>query len=189
MLKAISIFNRINTQLKPYALEGTRCFVLMGVGDVIAQKFIEKKSLTEVDVVRTMKFASIGFFFIGPVLKYWYRAVDSMVSQNQHQTKRALKKMLIDQSCCAPVFPVAIMGILGTMNGTGVEDFKSRVKADYFQIMKNNYTIWPAAQMINFAFVPMHLQVVFVQLVAIGWNCYISLVVNKNAAKATKEAI
>ena len=36
---------------------------MCGLGDVIAQKFIEKRKLAEYDVPRTLRMSAIGLFF------------------------------------------------------------------------------------------------------------------------------
>ena len=36
-----------------------------------------------------------------------------------------------------------------------------------------NIFVWPMAQMINFSFVPQHLQPVYVNILNIGWNTFL----------------
>ena len=36
----------------------------MVTGDVISQTYLEKKNLMEIDVVRSLRFGAIGFFFV-----------------------------------------------------------------------------------------------------------------------------
>lgn len=45
--------------------------------------------------------------------------------------------------------------------------------------MKLNYTLWPAAQVVNFAFVPTAWQVVYVSAVSLVWGVILSA---KNSA-------
>lgn len=47
---------------RPYLVQAVQTGTLMGAGDLISQTLIEKKSLTQVDCMRTIKFSSIGFF-------------------------------------------------------------------------------------------------------------------------------
>lgn len=40
------------------------------------------------------------------------------------------------------------------------------------------WRVWPIANLINFAFVPANLRVLFMNIVGIGWNIFLSAAVN-----------
>lgn len=50
------------------------------------------------------------------------------------------------------------------------------VKNKFINIYVADCAIWPLVQMANFAFVPSHLQPIFVNVVNIGWNTFLSYV-------------
>ena len=90
-------------------------------------------------------------------------------------------KMALDQGIFAPTFTVAITGVVSTVNGETVEQIKQRLHNDYLDMMLKNYQLWPAAQIINFTVIPLQYQVIFAQFVACIWNCYISMMLNKQS--------
>lgn len=63
-MKTRSIFKLYQQALvrRPYLVQAVQTGALMGAGDLISQTLIEKKSLKQVDYIRTIKFSSIGFF-------------------------------------------------------------------------------------------------------------------------------
>ncbi|KAH8405813.1 hypothetical protein KR215_009686, partial [Drosophila sulfurigaster] len=165
--------------LQVLAREGLNCAIIMGAGDVIAQLAIEKKSYKDYNAGRTARFASIGLCFCGPVLRKWYMTLDDLVVKEQPSLQRAVKKMLIDQACFSPIFTLTLTYLVPFVNGEMHRDIVKRIKECYLMIMARSYLLWPMAQVINFALIPINFQVIYVQFIALIWNCYLSLVLNK----------
>ncbi|XP_068154448.1 mpv17-like protein [Drosophila tropicalis] len=166
--------------LRAYVKESVNVAIIMGAGDMIGQFLIEKRSLKNWDAARTARFSALGMVVIGPALKKWYGTLDGFVSKDQSHLKRGVKKMLMDQLLFAPPFSLAITFLVPFINGEKTDKIVERIKSDYFDILQKNYMLWPAAQVINFSFVPTQYQVIYAQLVAILWNCYLSVMLNKN---------
>jgi protein Mpv17 len=51
---------------------------------------------------------------------------------------------------------------------------KERLQKAYFPGMVKNCMVWPWVQAVNFKFVPLDLRVLVVNVVSLGWNCYLS---------------
>ncbi|XP_073830916.1 mitochondrial inner membrane protein MPV17 [Musca autumnalis] len=172
--------------LRPYVAEGLRAAGIMASGDVLAQTFVEKKSFKDVDLIRTAKYGSMGMLFVGPILKYWYGLLDRQIRGKQG-VSRALKKMVVDQAIMAPSLNLVIASLLGLINNEKPHDIAERLKVQYPDIMKTNYMIWPAVQILNFGLIPLRYQVVFVQTVAVFWNCFVSQTLNEKLASKTPQ--
>lgn len=82
--------------------------------------------------------------------------------------------MVVDQAFFPPCFFAAFLTILNTLEGHEWEFTKEQLRLKYPDILKTNYTIWPAVQLVNFYFVPLKHQVLVVQSVALFWNTYMS---------------
>ena len=59
-------------------------------------------------------------------------------------------------------------------NGT-VTDAKRAVTTKMWPLMKANWLLWPAVQLVNFRFVPPPLQVPFINVVVLGWSAFLAL--------------
>lgn len=163
----------------------------MSAGDVIAQKYVEKSE--QLNLVRTGQFFSIGFCIGGPGLRMWYSVLDKRISKMinlilneeiinsfysipalQNRTAKTVTKVALDQLTFAPIFLATFISTIGALQGNSVDEIKTKLERDYFDILIANYKLWPMVQLVNFNFVPINYQVLLVQVVAIFWNTYLS---------------
>ncbi|KAH8420010.1 hypothetical protein KR009_004795, partial [Drosophila setifemur] len=165
--------------LRAYLSEGLQVAAIMGVGDSIAQLLIEKKELNDWDVGRTARFTALGLVVVGPVLRTWYMALERRVPKDYTTRRRGITKMLLDQGVFAPPFTLVMSYLVPKINGEPEEQIRKRIHEDYFHLLSRSYMLWPAAQFINFTYVPLSYQVLYVQCIAVIWNCYLSVMLNK----------
>ena len=99
-------------------------------------------------------------------------------------------KIYADQFIFSVLYPVFFMMTTGIglemasnpnkLNPNGfidsVKKSWSNVKQKFIQIYVADCAVWPLVQMANFAFVPAHLQPIFVNVMNIGWNTFLSYV-------------
>lgn len=99
-------------------------------------------------------------------------------------------KIYADQFVFSVLYPVFFMMTTGVMldlindpnerNFLGLTNSVKKawknVKNKFIQIYVADCAIWPLVQMANFAFVPEHLQPIFVNIMNIGWNTFLSYV-------------
>lgn len=58
-----------------------------------------------------------------------------------------------------------------------------KLEQSYWAGLKANWAVWPAVQAINFTLVPLQHRVLVVNIVSLGWNCFLSYL-NSGGAKA-----
>ena len=80
-------------------------------------------------------------------------------------------RVAADQLGFAPVFISIFLSSMAVMEGGSPRE---KLAKNYFSALKANYMLWPAAQAVNFKVVPLEHRVLFVNVVSIGWNCYLS---------------
>ena len=132
------------------------------------------------DLSRTMRM-SLWPLLTTPLVARWYTLLGSQWPRSP------LKRMIADQLIWAPPATMAMLMFFGGLehrNGAPVFDAaQERVKASYIPTLTANWAVWPAVQLVNFAMVPPSLQILFSNLVGLGWGFYLSKVANP-----TKEA-
>ena len=161
------------------ATKAVTAAVLNGVGDVIAQIFLNENG--KFDWKRLGIFSALGLVLIGPALHVWYGTLARVVTASG--TMGALGRMAMDQLLFAPIFIGTIVSSIMILEGHG-SDVPSKMRSDLFTIVRSNWALWVPFQFLNFRFVPVHLQVLASNIVALAWNTYISWASHTNE-KAT----
>ncbi|UJR36883.1 hypothetical protein I4U23_029596 [Adineta vaga] len=141
----------------------------MGLGNVISQTVIEKRSLSTVDWSRVTRFAAFGYLFSGPFLRYWYYGLDKYFAGAK---LKPVKMMIIDQIIAAPLLNSVILLYLPLSSGKSMDESKKRFSEDFPTVMKGNYSAWPAIQLTNFYFVPIQHRVLFVNVLAMAFSTF-----------------
>ena len=77
----------------------------------------------------------------------------------------------MDQGLFAPTFIGIFLSSMAVLEGGSVKD---KLEKSYVPALTANYMIWPFVQLVNFKFVPLHHRVLFVNVISIAWNCYLS---------------
>jgi protein Mpv17 len=153
--------------------------VITTAADIIAQQCVEQRGINSHDFLRSARLGAIGFLFTGPILRFWYLQLDKLVPGAQNIVGTA-KRITLDQTIFAPVFLGGFLTVLGITDGKSSQQIWDKLYQDYPQVLRSNYMLWPAAQIITFTVVPLQHRVGFVSLVALFWNTYLTWVAHRH---------
>lgn len=170
---------------QPLFTKALTSFVGFSAGDFLAQKFIDKKDT--IDLKRLLKLASFGFLVHGPTGHYFYGFLDGQMPGTSALT--VASKVAIDQLIWNPIFGTMFFGWLGLMEGQDFDGIKNRIQKDLMASVKGSWTVWPIAHAINFRFIPNSQRLLYINTVQIGYNCFLSILANKNAAPEVAPAV
>lgn len=106
----------------------------------------------------------------GPAATTWYKFLAKNVNLKS-PNGTILARVALDQGVFAPVFIGVFLSSMATMEGNSVKD---KLDKNYKTALTSNYMLWPFAQAVNFKVVPLEHRVLFVNVISIGWNCYLS---------------
>lgn len=152
----------------------TSC-VLNLLGDAVAQRVTK---VSRQDLKRTLRFGLFGLFITGPLLHFWYYFLDR-IFQNKRSIGALILRLLLDQLLFSPLFYVVYYAYMCALEGN-LKYLKFKIFRNLGPTISAQLKIWPAAQIINFRFVPAELQVLFSNIVAFVWNVYFSYINNNN---------
>ena len=169
---------------EPLITKAITAGVIIGAGDAAAQQLELRSKPGEFDTVRTLRWALFGLVLQGPWNHAFYQILDAALPPTPDPfTLVTLEKVGIDQFVQAPIFTVIILGFFATVEGKGLAAFKEQVEQELGGILIKNWSVFLPATVINLAYCPPQLRVLFLNCVFFGWVVYLSLFLNENAGE------
>ncbi|CAG5131005.1 unnamed protein product [Candidula unifasciata] len=173
VLKVRSVLEKLYTK-HLLATNIVTCGSLLGLGDCFVQRInmmINKEE--KYDFPRTGRMILIGFS-LGPFNHFWYSLLDKFIKGRTGAN--VLTKIACDQMVAAPFFCSSFLCGLSFLEGHGLEGAKLEMREKFFRIYLVDWAFWPAAQFVNFRFVPSSFRVLYVSFAALLWNIFLSYI-------------
>ena len=139
-------------------------------GDALQQNHRKyKKERIRLDKKRSGSVALSGLL-VGPFCHYWYLYLDRWFPG---KTFRVIaKKLFVDQLICSPVVIGAYLGITSWYEGQRGKALQQELIEKGKTLYKADWLVWPAAQYVNFYFLPTRYRVLYDNTISFGFDCY-----------------
>lgn len=155
---------------RPLLTQSVTTAVLFATGDAMAQQAVERVGVDKHDYARTGRMALYGGAVFGPAATTWFKFLQEKIKfQSANLTIAA--RVLTDQSVFASTNMFVFLSSMAIMEGSSP---KEKLESTYTTALAKNWMVWPAVQAVNFKFVPLEHRVLVVNVVSLGWNCYLS---------------
>ncbi|KAJ8306344.1 hypothetical protein KUTeg_016889, partial [Tegillarca granosa] len=109
---------------------------------------------------------------MAPVFHTWYKVLDKYVVGVGKKT--VFKKIVADQILATPILYAAFFFGCGMLEGKGVSGSIQEIKDKLLIVYLVDFCVWPAAQYINFNYLPTEYRVLYVSCVTLAWNMFLS---------------
>ena len=146
--------------------------ILMGSGDVLAQLVVERRKLSEFEVGRTARFFGCGLLIFGPTMYVWYMGLDRIV-RTPRLLLAAWNKMLWDQIVFLPPYIWVYIAVMAKLRGEDNREMQRKCERDFMPVLIASYKLWPAAQMLNFYYIPLKHRIPVMNSIGLLWNTYV----------------
>ncbi|TDL21241.1 hypothetical protein BD410DRAFT_790000 [Rickenella mellea] len=169
----VSILRAYNAALlrRPMATQCATAGLLFGGGDILAQQVVERRG-REHDFARTARLTFYGGALFGPLLTKWYQFLGRLKFASP--VRAVVYRTWLDQAILTPPAVVFFFTGMTFLEGKGVGEATRRVEQAYVPTLLRNWSVFIPTQIINFAVVPAHLRFVFMSVVSLFWNTYLS---------------
>lgn len=174
--------------------------VLFATGDTLAQQGVERRGLANQDLKRTGRMALYGggtfpptFHLVltalshrpkplltqpstaifGPAATTWFAFLQRrvIIGGNPSSNATILTRVAMDQFIFTPANLLCFLTSQAVMEGSSP---KAKIESTYGTAITKNWMLWPWVQLVNFKVVPLEHRVLVVNVVSLGWNCYLS---------------
>ena len=125
-----------------------------------------------------LTFTALGGFLVGPTLHGWYAWLHRAIPGST--TSSVLQRLALDQGLFAPALPPTFMFAVRVLEQPNDAPRALVSVRTIGAAVTANWKLWIPAQLVNFAVVPLHWQVLFANGVALVWNTYLSHITHRS---------
>ncbi|EME48377.1 hypothetical protein DOTSEDRAFT_161874 [Dothistroma septosporum NZE10] len=168
----------------PLLTQSVTTAILFATGDTMAQQLVEKKGIANNEWARAGRMALYGGCVFGPAATMWFGFLQRKVVIPNKPNATIVARVLTDQTVFASTNLFCFLSSMALMEGT---DPKEKLKQSYGTALQKNWMVWPIVQATNFKFVPLEHRVLVVNVVSLGWNCYLSYLNSAPSGSHNKE--
>jgi protein Mpv17 len=108
----------------------------------------------------------------GPAATTWFKFLQHKVVL-PNKNLEIVARVACDQLFFASTNLFCFLSSMAIMEGTSPKD---KLEKTYWKALSANWMVWPFIQIVNFKFVPLHHRVLLVNVLSIGWNCFLSMI-------------
>ncbi|KAI5966445.1 SYM1 [Candida pseudojiufengensis] len=159
----------------------------------------EEVEISDYNFARTCRAVIYGMLFFAPISVMWHGKTlpklknpfinileRTRMEQHEHSQRKlhfydSVFRMGIDQLIFPALVWIPLYNTVMVILAQHDDPFgviKSKLENNWFNVLKASWTVWPAFQLFNLYFVPVHLRIVTANFWATGWNCFLSFVHN-----------
>ncbi|KAK9844229.1 hypothetical protein WJX84_010505 [Apatococcus fuscideae] len=154
---------------KPLRTKALTSASLSALSDILAQLLTTRRVYWR----RTVAFALYGGLWSGPANHYWQNFLQRLFKGRSDPTA-VVQKVILENLTISPFHNALMMSFISLIiEGRSVRATKEKLRRDFPPLIINAWRVWPLASLINYRYVPLHLRVPFVSVLALCWSTFL----------------
>lgn len=138
------------------------------------------KSKFSYDLERTARLCLWSIFVGTPIGHFWYMFLDRNICPATPTAGRAvLGKLALDQLVMSPAGLALFFWGIKLLEGGTLQEARANVASKFGPTLMANYVLWPAANFVNFRFIPSEQRILYINVIALFWTAYMSHMASK----------
>ncbi|KAF2880301.1 hypothetical protein ILUMI_25878 [Ignelater luminosus] len=152
---------------------------LMGIGDLIEQEIEYQRKVIpkRYDWARSGRMSFIGTC-LGPLNHFFYAWLDKILPHKSANT--AGQKIFLDQFIMSPICISFLLFTLSILEGKSPAQGIQNIRDKFIEVYTVDWCVWPPTQFINFYFLPVKYQVIYVNSVAACYSVFLSFAMHRD---------
>jgi len=169
---AVYHFNRLS-QRQPVVSAMLTTTTIATCGDIASQYYTHRYQYKPFhwDYRRTAKYGFYGLL-IAPQMVQWYYFLNRFFPS--HSAKTAVKRVCVDQVLWASYSITFSLGVCCALSGGNFHDIRHQLRTKWFDTYLACAMYWPPFTLFMFMMIPPHLQVLWLNVVSLGWSAFMS---------------
>ncbi|KAA1098440.1 MpV17 mitochondrial inner membrane protein [Puccinia graminis f. sp. tritici] len=151
--------------------------VIFPIGDAISQHLIDQKPWKDHNYSRTLRSITYGTLAWAPIAYKWNKTLNR-ITYPTSKLKTVLCRVGIDMALFTSFATCYFFTCMGFLEGRTWHEIKARIERNYSTVVWTNIGIFGPAQIINMSLVPVYGRPPFLNLVSLGYNCFLATVNN-----------
>ncbi|KAK1408174.1 hypothetical protein QVD17_39809 [Tagetes erecta] len=175
----------------PFKTQVISSGLIWGLGDLAAQvvtritaakkKYIfqsEDNRDLRINWRRVVTTSIFGMAYVGPIGHFWYEGLDRFLMQRLQYAPKSMRfvatKVALDGIIFEPIDLFVFFTYMGFALGKTVTQIKEEMRRDFLPALIVEGGVWGVVQVINFRFIPVKYQLLFVNLFCFLDSCFLS---------------
>lgn len=167
----------------PLPVKAMTSGVAYTLGDFTCQ-LSQGKTITTVDLKRSVRSGVAGFMIHGPLCHYWLRWTEDSLSFGGAWFATPVK-VFADQTAWSLFLNSAYTTCIMSLQGMAPMKIKGEIEATWYNAISAGWKFWPFVHVLTFSSViPQDFKLLFVDCVEVIWVTILSAAVNRDKEKA-----
>ncbi|XP_060528562.1 mpv17-like protein 2 [Cylas formicarius] len=153
--------------------------VLMLVGDACQQEieYRQHKLKERYDLARMTRMFIVGLL-LGPIHHYYYLYIAKIMPKRDFTT--VVKKIGLDQFMMSPICIATFFYGMGLLEMKTPRNINEEIARKFVDVYVMDWCVWVPTQYVNFYYVPVKYQVLWINAVTMLYNVFLSFIKHKD---------